>query len=65
MVSLTGLVTNNRQWFCCLLVSYAQVGSKVQGFDNQGMALECAHVATCDLQKSRSLPLGISQAPFC
>ena len=42
MLPLTGLMVNNRQWFCTLLASCAQVGSEVQGFDNQGKALECA-----------------------
>ena len=42
MLPLTGLMVNNRQWFCTLLASCAQVGSEVQGFDNQGKALKCA-----------------------
>ena len=42
MNSLNGLVVNNRQRFCRLLVSCPQVGIEIQAFDNQGLALECA-----------------------
>ena len=42
MLSLTELMVNNRQRFCRLWASCPQVGSEIQGFDNQGMALECA-----------------------
>lgn len=42
MHSLNGLVVNNRQRFCRLLVSCPQVGIEIQAFDNQGLALECA-----------------------